>query len=266
MAAEKRNESMREPQTLTGRDNYFEDFNLGDVYEHARGKTVGEIDNVLITNLVMNTAQGHFNEHLMASNPIGHRITFGGVTASLVIGLAMEDTGEQALAELALDKIRFRTPVLHGDTLYAFSEVMETHDFDAAAAGRPDLARYNRAEVGEVRFRHWGTNQRGEVVFEGERSVLLKRRAFRPRNGRGAEAGDEARGARPRHGGEEEGRNAPASAIAARRRASRRCGPCRDAARRRPRRIPARPIRQRDRHYTCVIQASQRKNHNDASS
>ena len=117
----------------------------------------------------------------MASNPIGHRITFGGVTASLVIGLAMEDTGEHALAELALDKIRFRTPVLHGDTLYAFSEVLETRDFDAAAAGRPDLARFNRAEVGEVRFRHWGVNQRGEVVFEGERRVLLKRRAFRPR-------------------------------------------------------------------------------------
>ncbi|HVB80150.1 MAG TPA: MaoC family dehydratase [Candidatus Binataceae bacterium] len=169
-----------EPRNLTGRDNYFEDFNPGDVYEHARGKTVGEIDNVLITNLVMNTAQGHFNEHLMASNPIGHRITFGGVTASLVIGLAMEDTGEQALAELGLDKIRFRTPVLHGDTLYAFSEVMEKRDFDAEAAGRLDLVRFNRAEVGEVRFRHWGVNQRGEVVFEGERRVLLKRHAFRP--------------------------------------------------------------------------------------
>jgi itaconyl-CoA hydratase len=181
MAGERGNGSVPEPHNLTGRDNYFEDFNLGDVYEHARGKTVGEIDNVLITNLVMNTAQGHFNEDLMASNPIGHRITFGGVTASLVIGLAMEDTGEQALAELALDKIRFRTPVLHGDTLYAFSEVLETRDFDAVAAGRPDLARYDRAEVGEVRFRHWGVNQRGDVVFEGERRVLLKRRAFRPR-------------------------------------------------------------------------------------
>ncbi len=52
---------MPEPHSLTGRDNYFEDFNRGDVFEHARGKTVGEIDNVLITNLVMNTAQGHFN-------------------------------------------------------------------------------------------------------------------------------------------------------------------------------------------------------------
>ena len=181
MAVEAGNGFAPGPQSLTGRDNYFEDFNPGDVYEHARGKTIGEIDNVLITNLVMNTAQGHFNEHLMASNPIGHRITFGGVTASLVIGLAMEDTGEQALAELGLDKIRFRTPVLHGDTLYAFSEVMEKRDFDAAAAGRPDLARFKSAEVGEVRFRHWGVNERGQVVFEGERRVLLKRRGFRPR-------------------------------------------------------------------------------------
>ncbi|HEY2526272.1 MAG TPA: MaoC family dehydratase [Candidatus Binataceae bacterium] len=181
MAAESGKRLAPEPQSLTGRDNYFEDFTAGDVYEHARGKTVGEIDNVLITNLVMNTAQAHFNEHLMESNPVGHRITFGGVTASLVIGLAMEDTGEQAIAELALDKIRFRTPVLHGDTLYAFSEVMEKRDFDAAAAGRSDLARYKSADAGEVRFRHWGVNQRGEVVFEGERRVLLKRRAFRAR-------------------------------------------------------------------------------------
>ncbi len=169
-----------QPPSLSGRDNYFEDFNVGDVFEHARGKTVGELENVLITNLVLNTAQGHFNEHQMASTQLGHRITFGGVTASLVIGLAMEDTGEQAVAELGLDKIRFRTPVLHGDTLYAFSEVLEKRYFDASAAGRPDLTGLRAAEVGEVRFRHWGVNDKGQVVFEGERRVLLKRRSFRP--------------------------------------------------------------------------------------
>jgi acyl dehydratase len=172
----------QDARSLTGSDNYFEDFNVGDVFEHGRGKTVGEIDNVLITNLVMNTAQAHFNEHMMQSHRVGHRITFGGVTASLVIGLAMQDTGEQALAELELDKIRFRTPVLHGDTLYAFSEVIETGDFDAAAAGRPDLAGYPPENIGVVLFRHWGVNDRGEVVFEGERRVLLKRRAFRARS------------------------------------------------------------------------------------
>lgn len=156
--------SNRTVASLTGNDNYFEDFTVGDRFEHARGKTVTEMDGVLITNLVMNTAAGHFNEHQMAGGPMGQRIVFGGVTASMVIGLAMQDTGEQALAELSLDKIRFRTPVHHGDTLYAFTEVL----------AKVDGA---RVDAGEVQFRHWGTNQEGKLVFEGERRVLLKRRS-----------------------------------------------------------------------------------------
>lgn len=153
----------RDVASLTGRDNYFEDFSVGAVYEHARGKTVTEMDGVLITNLVMNTAQGHFNEHRMAAGPFGQRIVFGGVTAAMVIGLAMQDTGEHAVAELGLDKIRFRTPVFHGDTLYAYTEVLETRESD-------------RDDAGIVRFRHHGYNQDGKLVFEGERTVLIARR------------------------------------------------------------------------------------------
>lgn len=155
---------------LTGKGNYFEDFNPGNVYEHARGKTVEGLENVLITNLVLNTAQAHFNEHLSESLPQKHRITFGGVTASIVIGLAMQDTGENAVEEVGLDKVRFRVPVLHGDTLYAFSEVVAKDDHPAGARGHRD--------VGLVHFRHWGINQRGETVFEGERRVLVKKRSF----------------------------------------------------------------------------------------
>lgn len=155
-------------KTLTGNDNYFEDFSVGDLYEHARGKTVTEVDNVLVTNLVMNTAQGHFNEHLMASSPLKHRIVFGGATAALVIGLAMQDTGENALKELGLDKMRFKTPVFHGDTLYAFTEVLAKSEPAAGGGGRSD--------AGEVRFRHWGVNQHGAIVLEVERRVLVKRR------------------------------------------------------------------------------------------
>jgi len=150
--------------SLTGNDNYFEDFEVGAQYEHARGKTVTEMDGVLITNLVMNTAQGHFNEDQMSHGPMGQRIVFGGVTASLVIGLAMQDTGEQALAELAMTGIRFRTPVHHGDTLYAFTEVLEKRDAD-------------REDAGIVRFKHRGLNQDRKLVFEGERTVLVKRRS-----------------------------------------------------------------------------------------
>jgi acyl dehydratase len=150
--------------SLTGTDNYFEDFTPGELYQHARGKTVTEMDNVLLTHLVMNTAQGHFNEDRMQDSPFGQRIVFGGITASIVIGLAAQDTAEQALAELALDRVRFVSPVFHGDTLYAFSEVLSV---EAADRG---------ADAGVVTFRHWGVNQRDGIVFEGERTVMLRRR------------------------------------------------------------------------------------------
>ncbi len=151
---------------LTGAGNYFEDFSPGETYRHARGKTIGEMENHLITHLVMNTAEGHFNEHLMRDNMFGQRVVFGGVTIATVIGLTSQDTAENALAELGLDKIRLKAPVFHGDTLYAYTEVLET-----VAADRPD--------AGEVRFRHWGINQDDKIVFEGERRVLIKRRDAR---------------------------------------------------------------------------------------
>jgi itaconyl-CoA hydratase len=160
-----------EAASLTGKGNYFEDFTVGDVYEHARGKTVEALENVLLTNLVLNTAQAHFNEHLAESLPQKHRITFGGVTASIVIGLAMQDTGENAIEEVGLDKVRFRVPVLHGDTLYAFTEVVGKDE-------EPNDTR-GHSNVGLVHFRHWGVNQRDETVFEGERRVLVKKQSFR---------------------------------------------------------------------------------------
>ena len=159
--------------TLTGSDNYFEDFEPGQAIRHARGKTMCEQDNVGITLMVLNTAEGHFNEHAMQKNAFlpgkggregwNSRLQFGGVTISMVIGLAMQDTGENAIAELSLDKIRLKSPVFHGDTLYAYTEVLATEDTD-------------RADAGIVTFKHFGVNQSDQVVFEGERRVLIKRR------------------------------------------------------------------------------------------
>lgn len=146
-------------------DGWFEDFQVGDRWRHGRGTTVGEIENQLLTKLVLNTAQAHFNEHVMAGSPMGDgRLVFGLVTGSIVIGLATQDTAERALAEVGLDEMRFTAPVHHGDTLYAFTEVLASEPAD-----RPD--------AGLVRFKHWGANQDGTVVFEGERTVLIKRRS-----------------------------------------------------------------------------------------
>lgn len=154
---------------LTGSNNYFEDFTPGQVFRHARGKTMCEQDNVGITLQVLNTAEGHFNEDVMQKNAMGRagwdkRVQFGGVTIAMVIGLAMQDTGENALMELGLDKIRLKSPVFHGDTLYAYTEVLAKEDGE-------------RADAGVVTFRHWGVNQKDAVVFEGERRVLLKRKS-----------------------------------------------------------------------------------------
>lgn len=152
------------PEQLTGNNNYFEDFVVGTVLRHRRGKTIEPLENVLITNMVMNSASSHFDDVVMKDTMFGKRLQFGGVTASLIIGMASQDTAENALAEISLTEVRFKIPVFHGDTLYAFTEVLDTKGAD-------------QEDAGIVRFRHWGVNQKDETVFEGVREVLIKRRS-----------------------------------------------------------------------------------------
>lgn len=150
---------------LTGGAYWFEDFAVGQRMRHARSATIDEVENNFLSKLVMNTAQGHWNEEIMRGSPLGDgRLVFGLITGSLTVGLTSQDTAENAVAELGLDKVRFRKPVHHGDTVTAYTEVLAVDD-------APD-----RADAGVVRFKHWGRNQRGEVVCELERTVLIKRR------------------------------------------------------------------------------------------
>jgi itaconyl-CoA hydratase len=149
---------------LTSPDTYFEDFIVGQTIRHARGKTITNLENVNITNMVMNTADGHFNIDRMSKSSFKDIVSYGGVNFSVVLGLASQDTVENALAELRLDKIRLRTLVVHGDTLYAYSQVIEKHDGD-------------RADAGIVVFKHWGVNQDEKIVAELERTALIKRRS-----------------------------------------------------------------------------------------
>ncbi|VWX50590.1 MaoC family dehydratase [Novosphingobium sp. 9U] len=148
---------------LTAATNYFEDFTPGLVIQHARGKTVTPLDNVLITNLVMNTAEGHFNDDLMSRHPVGKVVVYGGVNFSMVLGLASQDCCENAIAELGLDNVKLMKPVFHGDTIYAYSEVLSASPSD-------------RDDAGIVVFRHYGFNQDEDPIVKVDRKVLLKRR------------------------------------------------------------------------------------------
>ncbi len=152
--------------SITGTQNYFEDFAVGDIYLHQRGRTVTEMDNVMLTNLVMNTAELHFNQDLMERTPNvfnNQRVVYGGIVLAMVVGLASQDTSENAIAEVAMDDGRHTAPVFHGDTLYAESEVLAKRDSD-------------RPYAGIVRFKLRGRNQRGQVVVEIEREVLILKR------------------------------------------------------------------------------------------
>jgi acyl dehydratase len=144
---------------------WFESFRAGDRWRHFRGATIGEVENQLLTKLVMNTAQEHWNDDAMKGSEWGaSRIVFGLITGCLTIGLASQDTAENAIAELGLTNIRFTASVFHGDSVYAYTEVLETADAD-------------REDAGVVRFRHWGVTSEKKLVFQCDRIVLIKRRS-----------------------------------------------------------------------------------------
>ena len=155
---------MAKLSSLTGSDTYFEDFDVGQTIRHSRGKTITNLENVNITNMVMNTAAGHFDENLCSKSPFKKIVSYGGVNFSVVLGLASQDTIENALAELGLDNIRLKAMVTHGDTLYAYSRVLEKRESD-------------QDDAGIVVFQHWGLNQRDELVAEVQRTALIKKRS-----------------------------------------------------------------------------------------
>jgi acyl dehydratase len=156
----------RRTSRLLGSTGWFEDFVVGQRIQHARAATIDECEGSFLSKYLMNTAQAHFNERYLSGTELGSgRLVAGLLTASTVFGLAFEDTGEHAIAELGCTGMRFRAPVHHGDTIEAFTEVLAITD-------SPD-----RPDAGILVFKHWGRRQDKTVVFEGERTTLLKRKS-----------------------------------------------------------------------------------------
>ncbi|MDP3936697.1 MAG: MaoC family dehydratase [Deltaproteobacteria bacterium] len=160
--------------SLTDPGSYYENFTVGDIYEHSRGKTISETEHQWLTLLVMNTAQVHFNHAMVSADPDtyigGKRIVYGGIVLSTVLGLTSEDCAENSITEIGMNNGKHPNPVFAGDTLFASSEVLETRD-------APD-----RDDAGIVKFKHMGKNQDGKVVVEIEREVLIKKQAKWARN------------------------------------------------------------------------------------
>ncbi len=148
---------------------YYEDFRVGDVYEHPYGRTVTDADNVWFTNLTLNTNPAHFDYAFAAQTEFGRPLVNSAFTLALVTGMSVIDISENAFANLGWDKVQLPAPVFVGDTLYAESEVLEMRE----SRSRP--------AVGIVRFRTRGYKQDGTVVIEYERTIMVYKRGHSPR-------------------------------------------------------------------------------------
>jgi itaconyl-CoA hydratase len=143
---------------------YFEDFTLGDTYEHRPGKTVTEADNHLFTLLTLNTHPLHFDREYGAATEFGQNLVVSTYTLSLLIGMSVSDLSQKTIANLGMDEVKFTAPVVAGDTLYGESEVIAKRE----SASRPGQ--------GIVEVRTTGKNQRGEVICTFRRSMLIPMR------------------------------------------------------------------------------------------
>lgn len=107
---------------------YFDDFAVGDVYEHRPGRTITETDNVWFTLLTQNTHPLHFDREYAAKTEFGQPLVNSTLTLAIVAGMSVSDTSQKAIANLGWTNIELTAPVFVGDTIYAESEVLEVRE------------------------------------------------------------------------------------------------------------------------------------------
>ena len=143
---------------------YFEEFSVGQTFDHAWTRTVTEMDNVLFSSLTMNVQPLHLDEEFAKGTEFGQRIVNSLFTLGLMIGITVNDTTlGTTVANLGMTDVRFPRPVFHGDTLRVRTTVLSLRE----SRSRPD--------AGIVEFSHVALNQRGETVAQCTRQALMRK-------------------------------------------------------------------------------------------
>jgi acyl dehydratase len=143
---------------------YYEDFTVGDVYEHRPGRTISEADNVWFTLLTMNQHPLHFDAAYAARSQFGQPLVNSTLTLALVTGMSVSDVSQKAIANLGWTDIKMPAPVFVGDTLYAESEVLDKRE----SRSRP--------EQGIVTVKTLGRKADGTAVMSFRRTILVPKR------------------------------------------------------------------------------------------
>jgi acyl dehydratase len=146
---------------------YFDQFYVGQVFEHAIRRTVTEMDNVLFSTMTHNPAALHLDEeYCRTETEFGTRIVNSCFTLGLMVGVSVNDTTHgTTVANLGWDEVRFPAPVFHGDTIRVKTTVLEVRESKS------------RPKNGIVIFLHEGFNQKNVLIGSCKRTALMKRSA-----------------------------------------------------------------------------------------
>ncbi len=150
------------------RGRFFEDFEVGDIYEHPLGRTITTTDNIWFTLLTQNTSPIHVDHAYAKQSEFGKPLVDSTFTVALVTGQSVTDVSQNVFANLGWDEVRLPNPVFEGDTIYSRSEVLEKRESKS------------RKDVGIVTVKTTGYNQEGKVVITFKRTIMVYKKGHAP--------------------------------------------------------------------------------------
>ncbi len=143
--------------TLAGAPYAYEDYEVGEVIDHADGMTVQEAEHQIATRLYQNTAKVHFDAVMQRDSRFGRRLIYGGVVLSIARALAFNGLANAAMM-LAINGGRHVNPLFGSDTVYAASEVLDKADLGNVGALRLRLLAFKDRPASEIQVK----NEKGE--------------------------------------------------------------------------------------------------------
>lgn len=157
----KENDISSQP-VVSGR--WYDDMAVGDVIQHAVRRTVIEADNVWFSCITMNMQPLHVDAEYASATEFGRPLVNSMFTLALVVGLSVPElTLGTVVANLGFEQITFPTPVFHGDTIHAETEIKELR------------LSQSRPEAGLVLFEHRAFNQGDQLVARVARRTMIRR-------------------------------------------------------------------------------------------
>ena len=147
------------------RGRFYEEFAVGDVYEHHWGRTLTEGEAVQFTTWTMNANPLYFNKAYAQAEGHPDLVVNPLFAMNVVFGMSVEDLSEQAIAHLGYWNLKFHRAIYPGDTLFSSSVVLDKRESKSAE------------DRGIVHVRTTGIDQKGETVLEYERKILVKKKS-----------------------------------------------------------------------------------------